>query len=413
MPPETRYARSGDAHIAYQVVGDGSIDLIQISGWVSHIELLWDNPLVERFWRRLSSFSRLILMDRRGTGASDRVALADLPSLEARMEDLKAVLDAAGSRRAVLFAVSEGGPMAILFAATYPERTRALVLFGSFAALSPDESLIAANGGTQEIFEARLEERWAEGFPGIDTWAPSLADVPNADRALARFNRTSVSPSAARALFRMVLDTDVSDVLPVLRVPTLVLVRRGDRAVHAAHSARLAAAIPDARLVELQGEDHLEWAGDQDGLIDEIQEFVTGARSFVDPDRALATVLFTDIVGSTDHLARVGDKAWRTILDGHERASRIYIERHEGRLIESTGDGVLATFQGPAHAIRCATDISAEVKDLGIEIRAGIHTGEIELRGSNIGGLAVHLTARVMSLAGAGEIAVSRTVTDL
>jgi class 3 adenylate cyclase/alpha-beta hydrolase superfamily lysophospholipase len=412
MPPETRYAKSGDLHIAYQVVGEGPLDLVLVHGWVSHIEHAWDYPPFAHCLMRLASFARLIHFDKRGTGLSDRVA--ELPSLEQRMDDLRAVMDAAGSEQAVLFGYSEGGPMAALFAATYPGRTAALIMYASYArrVRAPDYPW----GPTPEERLAELDsiEQWW-GRPGgqVATRAPSHADDPRYREWFATYLRRSASPGAALALARMNLEIDVRPVLPAIRVPTLILHRVGERELPVAGARYLATWIPGARYVELPGDDHSLWAGDSDAIIDEVEEFVTGVRPAPEPDRVLATVLFTDIVGSTQRAAALGDRRWRELLDAHHAAVRRELARFRGREVKTTGDGFLAAFDGPARAVRCAAAIRDAVRQLGIEIRAGLHTGEVELLGDDVGGIAVHIGARVAAEAGPGEVLVSSTVKDL
>lgn len=404
--PETHYARSGDVHIAYQIVGAGPLDLVWVPGFVSHLELNWEAPPSARLIERLAGFSRLILFDKRGTGLSDRVP--DVPSLEQRMDDVRAVLDAVGSRRAVLFGVSEGGPMAALFAATYPERTEALVLYGSFAEFS---SWIPSDEALAQLFEA-IETGWGTGVT-LSTFAPSHAQDEQFRRRWARWERLGASPGAAVALMRMNSQINISHVLPAIRVPTLILHRSGDPMVNVQASRFMATQIPGARYVELPGDDHLMFVGDADALVDEIEVFLTGTRSSVEPERVLATVLFVDMVGSTERAARLGDRSWRDLLTGYYALVRQELARFRGREVKLMGDGVLATFDGPARAVRCACAIRESVGSLGIATRAGLHTGECEVLGDDIGGIAVHIGARVSALAAAGEVLVSSTVKDL
>jgi class 3 adenylate cyclase len=411
--PETRYAKSGDVNIAYQVVGDGPFDLIHVPMFVSNLELQWEDPAERRYFERLASFCRLIMFDKRGTGLSDRVAVA---TLEERMDDLRAVMDAAGSQRAAVFGSSEGGALSILFTATYPERVSALVLYGAYprmawAADYPD--------GIPEEIQAltvqHFEENWGRGQEGgIPVWAlaPDRADDPAWRKAHGRWERLSASPGAAVAAYQMIFQIDVRHLLSAIRVPTLVLYRMADLA-HAAGSRYLGAHIPAAKVVELPGTTYWPYLGDQDAILDEIEEFLTGVRPVPEPDRALATVLFTDIVSSTERAATLGDDAWTRTLDRHDAQVAHEVERHRGRKINTTGDGMLATFDGPARAVRCAQAICGAVRSLGIEVRAGLHTGEIELRGADIGGIAVHIGQRVSALAGPGEVLVSSTVKDL
>jgi class 3 adenylate cyclase/DNA-binding winged helix-turn-helix (wHTH) protein len=410
-PGETRYAKSGDVHIAYQVVGEGGPDLVFVPGWVSHVEHAWEDPLYSRFLRRLASFSRLILLDRRGTGLSDRVA--DMPSLEQRMDDVRAVMDAAGSEEAALFGISEGGPMCLLFAAAHPERTRALVLYGTIARFLRTEDYPL--GIPPEDFEAFVERVVAEWGTGVsaDYFAPSVAQNEAFRRSWGRFERFSVSPAGAQALLRMIGETDVRHVLPAVRVPTLVLGRQGDLCTRVDGVRYVADGIAGARWVELPGSDHVPWVGDAGALLDEVEEFLTGARSVQETDRVLATILFTDIVGSTSRAAGMGDARWRDVLANHDALARREIARFGGREVKTVGDGFLAIFDGPARAIRCACAIRDGVRRLGMEIRAGLHCGECELTPTDVGGIAVHIGARVVARAAPGEVLVSRTVKDL
>jgi class 3 adenylate cyclase len=411
--PETRYAKSGDVNIAYQVVGDGPFDLVHVPPFVSNLELQWEDPDERRYFERLASFSRLIMFDKRGTGLSDRVAVA---TLEERMDDLRAVMDAAGSQRAAVYGGSEGGALSILFTATYPQRVSALVLYGAYPrmAWAPDYP----DGIPEEMWAEGLrqfEENWGRGQEGgLPLWAlaPDRADDPVFRRAHGRWERLSASPGAAVAIQRMIHEIDVRYLLPAIRVPTLVVYRTAD-VHHAVGSRYLGAHIPGARVVELPGNTYFPHLGDQDAILDEIEEFLTGVRPVHVPDRALATVLFTDIVSSTERAAALGDDEWTRILDHHDAVAASEVDRHRGRRIKTTGDGMLATFDGPARAVRCAQAICGAVRPLGLEVRAGLHTGEIELRGDDIGGIAVHIGQRVSGLAGPGEVLVSSTVKDL
>ncbi len=411
MPPETHYAKSGDINIAYQVVGDGPFDLVYVPGWVSNVELLWEKPKPARFLERLASFSRLILFDKRGTGMSDRVSHDRLPTLEQRMDDVRAVLDAVGSESAALLGHSEGGGMSVLFAATYPERSRALVLVGAFARrLRTDDYPWAPSLEERLATIEEVERDWGAGLDITDY-------APNEDPALLEWYSTclrrSASPGAAAALLRMNSQIDTRHILPTIRVPTLVLTRTGDRDVMVDEGRWLASQIPDARFVELPGNEHLLWAGDQDSLLEEVEEFLTGTRSVADSDRVLSTVLFTDIVGSTERARELGDRGWHEVLDEHHTRVRGVLERYRGREVDTAGDGFFASFDGPARAIRAACAIRENVQALGIEIRAGLHTGECELMRDKIGGIAVHTGARVAAAAEPGEVLVSSTVKDL
>jgi class 3 adenylate cyclase len=412
--PQTRFTQSGDTSIAYQVVGEGPIDLVAVPGFVSHVEQAWEDPSFSRFLTQLASFSRLIIFDKRGTGLSDRVG--GIPTLEERMDDVRAVMDAAGSQRAALFGVSEGGPMSVLFAATYPKRTTALILYGSIAkgARSPDYPWGPEYGSEQ--FQAWLE-RWRKewGGPfGIETRAPSMAHDDAFRKWFAKYLRLSASPSAVIKVFEMNHGIDVRHVLPTIRVPTLVLHRTGDRVINVEQGRYIAESIPDAKLVELSGEDHLWWVGDSDAIVREVQTFLTGERPVpLESDRVLATVLFTDIVDSTRRAAALGDSRWKDVLDAHNTILLKEFERFRGRAVRNTGDGWLALFDGPGRAVRCAASAGQEVERLGIEIRAGAHTGEIDLMGDDVGGIAVNIAARVLAEAADSEIWVSRTVKDL
>src|SRR5579862_6127465 len=405
-PPETRYAKSGDVHIAYQVIGSGPLDLVWVYGAASNIELQWEFSEYARFASRLASFCRLICFDKRGTGASDRGS--GIATLEERIDDVRAVMDATGSQRAALLGQSEGGPMSILFAATHPERISALVLFGSFA-------YSLARSMPPEQYQARVdqfERNWGTGMY-LQYMAPSKLSDEAFRRAWPRYERQCASPSAIVALQQMNREIDVRHILPTIRVPTLVLHRSGDSNVQVDRARDLAEHIPGAKWVEFPGSDHLPWVGDSDPIVDEIEVFLTGSRHEVDADRVLATVLYTDIVDSTKRAAELGDRQWRSLLDQHDEAVRAQIGRFRGHEIKSLGDGFLATFDGPARAVRCAAAIAGSVEPLGLTVRSGLHTGEIELNRDDIGGIAVHTAARVVAMAGPGETLVSSTVRDL
>jgi len=403
----------GEVSIAYRVVGEGTLDLVFVSGWVSNLDLMWEDASYARFLRRLASFSRLILFDKRGTGLSDRVPETDLPTLEARMDDVRAVLDAAGAERAALLGHSEGGPMCLLFAATYPERTNALVLIGTYARRLIGEGYpFGATPEAYDAFLAEIADGWG-GPVGLEVRAPSLADDERFRTWWSDYLRMSASPGAALALTRMNGQIDVRPALRTIDVPTLVVHRSGDRALPVEGARYIAERIRDVRLVELPGDDHLPFVGDQDAILDEIEEFLTGARRGAESDRVLATVLFTDIVGSTERAVELGDRDWRDLLDSHHVLVRRELERWRGTELATAGDGFLATFDGPARAIRCACGVRDAVRGLGLEIRAGLHTGECEVRGDTIAGIAVHIGARVAALAAAGEVLVSSTVKDL
>jgi class 3 adenylate cyclase len=383
-----------------------------VDQWFSHVEAQWDVPPLARFLNRVASFSRVLVFDKRGTGLSDPVAVSALPSLEQWMDDLRAVLDDARIEHAALLGGVAGALMIMPFAATYPDRTRALVLVDPFARFA--EALDYPIGLSSPEIARRLKlfGRWGEGGL-LDIMAPTAARDP-AFRALwGRYERQSASPGAAIAMVRMMYEADVRSVLPAIRVPTLVIHRREAARIGPALGRYVADHIAGARFVEVPGSDDFMWAGDQDAVLEEIQEFLTGVRPVPEPDRVLATVLFTDIVGSTEEAARRGDRAWRDVLDRHHAVVRRELERFRGREIDTSGDGFLATFDGPARAIRCARAICADVRSLGLEIRAGLHTGEVELVGTDVAGIAVHIGARVAAMAGAGEVLVSSTVRDL
>src|SRR5437867_2619428 len=374
--PETRYAKSGDCHIAYQVVGKGPLDLVFIPGFISHLEHAWDDPLLAHFYRRLASFARLILFDKRGTGMSDPVPVQQLPTLEQRMDDVRAVMDAVGSKRAALIGVSEGGPLNLLFAATHPDRTAAIVVIGTFArvAWAPD----CPHGTKPDLWNAlleRMEQGWGKGVL-LSAFAQSLAHDAAAREWWARFQRQAASPGAAVAVMRMVYDIDTRPILSAVRVPTLILHRTEDRMVPVEHARYLAEHIPGARYVELPGTDHFFWTGDANAYLDQIEEFLTGERHVSESDRVLATVLFADIAGSTERAAQLGDSRWHQLLDSFYVAARHQLERYRGREIDTAGDGFFASFDGPARAIRCAAAIGSGVRPLGLEVRAGVHTGE-------------------------------------
>ncbi len=409
--PETRYARSGDVNIAYQVVGDGPRDLVLVPGWVSNLDVFWEEPSMERFLQRLASFSRLILFDKRGTGLSDRVS--DMPHLETRMDDVRAVMDAVRSTRAALLGYSEGGPMCALFAATYPERTTALIMIGSFARRlwAPDYPC----GATREEWDRFVDQSVREwgGPVGLEPRAPSVAGDARFKEWWARLLRSGASPGANRALLTMNCEIDVRPVLPAIRVPTLIVHNVGERAIPVEMGRYMAERIHGVKYVELPGQDHLPWVGNADQILDEVEEFLTGVRRGAEPDRVLATVMFTDIVDATRKATELGDRRWRDLLDAHHATVREQLAKFRGREIDTAGDGFLAAFDGPARAVRTAAAIADGVKTLGLDIRAGLHTGECEVMGPKLGGIAVHIGARIAALAKASEVLVSSTVKDL
>jgi pimeloyl-ACP methyl ester carboxylesterase len=410
--PETRYAKTHDGvHIAYQVVGDGKLDVVYVPGWVSHLEYTWAEPGYARFLTRLASFSRLILFDKRGTGMSDRDT--GYPTLEDRMDDVRAVMDAVGSERAAVLGTSEGGNMSLLFAATHPERTSALVTFGIFAKRARSEDYPwAPTAEERERWYESLEREWG-GPAELEALAPTVARDARFAGWWATYLRMGASPQAALQLGRTNTEIDVRDVLPTIRVPTLVLHRTEDRDVSIEEARYIADRIPGAKLVELPGRDHLMFVGDQDALLDEIEEFLTGVRRGPDPERVLATVLFVDVVGSTERAAEMGDRGWADLLGRFHRLAEEELRRYRGRLVDTAGDGFLATFDGPARAVRCARAVLDEATGLALQLRSGVHTGEVEVTGDAVRGIAVHTGARVMAEADPGEVLVSSTVKDL
>ena len=412
--PETRYVQRGEISIAYQVVGERGPDLVIVPGFVSHLDLQWTDLGFSRFCERLASFTRLILYDKPGTGLSDPIS--HVPTLEERIADIRVVLDAVGSERAVLFGFSEGGPVCALFAATWPERTSALVLYGTYACGRPSEEWILEAGSSQEEYERVVSgftdvvAHWGEGRLG-KLIAPS-AQGELQRRFWALFERAGASPAMARALIEAGMRADVTAVLPTIQAPTVVLHRSGDVFPMAA-GRQLARTIPGARLVELAGEDHAFWAGDTESVIAEIEEFLTGARTAATSDRILATILFTDIVGSTDRARSLGDRGWHELLEEHNARVRELLARFDGRELDTAGDGFFASFEGPGTAVRCACAITRSMRELDLEIRAGVHTGECERVDGKLGGVAVHVGARIAATARSGEVLVSRTVRDL
>jgi class 3 adenylate cyclase len=411
MAPNVRYTDSSGASIAWSTTGSGPLDIAFVPGFVSHQEVYWDEPLVARFFERLASFSRLILWDKREQGLSDR--LGQPPTLEESMADLAAVLDGAGSERVTLFGISEGGPMALLYAATHPERVERLVLYGSYARLVATPDFPA--GVPAEGFERFCEEittHWGEPI-ALQWFAPGLVDDARASAWWGRLLRSGTSPGGALRLLELYRQLDVRDVLPAVSVPVLVAHRRHDRLVHVEQARYLGEHLPDARVVELDGADHLWFAGDSAALLDEIEAFATGNRPARSADRVLATVLFEDIVDSTRRAAELGDSRWRALLEAHDRAVREAVRRYDGSVIKTLGDGMLAIFDGPARAIRSAIAIRDEAQQLGLDVRAGLHTGELERTNGDVAGIAVHIGARVAAASEPGEVLVSRTVTDL
>lgn len=413
-PPTTQYAKVGDLHIAFQVVGDGPLDLVFVPGWVSNVELGWEEPRQAAFLRGLASFARLILFDKRGTGLSDPVPIDRPPTLEDRMADVNAVMDAANVDRGALFGFSEGGAMSALFGATYPDRISSLVLWGATPRVSWADDWPWGVTRSEGIAQLKSVEsgQFNEHF-GLDFFVPGVADEPDMVRWWNRTSRLSASPGMYVALIKTNGATDVRSVLPTISVPTLILHRSDDIVVDVRASRYMAEHIPGARLVELPGGDHWPWIGDSDTALGEIQQFLVGSRPQPQIDRFLTTVLFTDIVDSTVRADELGDKAWTKLLDIHDGFSKDQLALFGGKWVKSTGDGMLATFDGPGRAIQCAMSLLEKARDHGLELRAGLHTGEAERRGDDIAGMAVHIAARVSALAGANEVLVTSTVRDL
>ncbi|MGH2636406.1 MAG: adenylate/guanylate cyclase domain-containing protein [Actinomycetota bacterium] len=411
--PDTRYARSGDVHIAYQVFGEGRLDLVFVAEFWNSIEAMWEQPGFNHFLERLGSFARVICLDQRGTGSSDPVSLSELPTLEVWADDVIAVMAAAGSSKAALVGSGGGGGVCMLFAATFPERVHALVLVNSTARYTqaPDYPW-----GTSPEFEARIEKElefgWGRGVL-LETVGPSVAGDPDFRRWWARYQRLGSTPGTVLRMREMLRQLDVRHVLGSIGVPTLVVHRKDNRLVELPHGRYLADHIPGARFIELDGDDYFPFVGNTDAILDEIEEFLTGFRRSAEHDRVLATVLFTDIVDSTARASELGDRGWREVLEAHRAVVRAELERHRGREIDTAGDGFLATFDGPARAVRCACAIRDAVRRLGVEIRAGLHTGEVEAAGDKVAGIAVHIGARVASAAASGEVLASGTVRDL
>ena len=408
------YARSFDGtHVAYEVLGDGPVDLIFVWGGVSHLELGWEHPPTASFFEDIASYARVVLLDKRGTGLSDRTAFAS--GLEPRMDDLRAVLDAAGSEQAFVFGESEAASLATLFAATHPTRVRGLVLYAPLVRVLATDDFPWAHPA--EAFDRYIEtsvRHWGEGRM-MSLHSPSTAGDASEVDYWGRLERMAMSPGGFEEHMRAIADLDIRPILPLVQAPTLVLHREGDPTVPIGQGEYVASHVPDARLLRLVGTDHYPMIGDAWSLLAAVREFLCDdlAMPAVDLDRVLTTVLFTDIVGSTEHLAAVGDRRWLDIIEVHDRVARSAIERNRGRVIRTTGDGVLATFDGPARAIRCATEIKEAARRVGLEIRAGLHSGEVERRGDDVSGIAVHTASRVQAEADAGEVLVSRTVVDL
>lgn len=411
MESDISYTKSRGLSIAYAVRGDGPIDLVVVPGFVSHLEAGMEQPAIELFLRRLSTFARVIVFDKAGTGLSDPVE--DATTLEERMEDLVAVLDAVGAERVALFGVSEGAPMCALFAASHPERTRALVMYGSYAkGIATEDYPWAPEREQVEMGGEMIELEWGTGV-FLDVYAPSRAEDPEFVRWWAQYQRLAASPGMARAVANLAAEVDIREVLPAISVPTMVLHRSGDLLWPVEGAKFVSEQIEGSKFVVLDGIDHFPFAGDTDALLSEVEAFLTGSRTEPNPERQLLTVLFTDIVDSTRRGAELGDRRWRHLLEGHDAVVREQLARFRGEEVKATGDGFLATFDGPARGIHCAQAIATSVRPLEIEVRAGLHTGECEIRGDDIGGIAVNIGARISGLAGPNEVLVSSTVRDL
>jgi pimeloyl-ACP methyl ester carboxylesterase/class 3 adenylate cyclase len=405
------YAKSRGLSVAYSVTGSGPLDLVVVPGFVSHLEVAFRQPAIGKAMRRLSAFARVILFDKPGTGLSDPTPGPS--TLEERMEDLTAVLDAVGSERAALFGVSEGAPMCALFAASHPSKTEALVMYGSYAkGIATDDYPWAPLQEQADLGGEMIEEEWGTGVM-LDLYAPSMADDEDFMRWWAQYQRQSASPGMARAVAELASEVDIRDVLPAISVPTLVIHRQGDMLWPVEGARYISEQIEGAKFVEVEGIDHFPFVGDSEAIFSEIEAFLTGSQRLPEPERQLLTVMFTDIVDSTRTGAEMGDRLWSNVLDGHNEVVREQIERFRGKEIGTTGDGFVATFDGPARGIACATEIARAVRPLGIEVRAGLHTGECEIRGDDSGGITVNIGARISALAGAGEVLVSGTVKDL
>ena len=411
---ETRYAKHGDVHIAYQVIGNGPMDVVVMPNWATNVEAIWDDPAQAQLIDGVSAFGRVLLFDKRGIGLSDPVPLPHLPTLEEWLDDLLCVMDAADSKRAALVAADVAGFIALLAASTFPERTSALILVNSAARVRRAADYPAGlPDHLVDPFLQSVDSRWGSGQASVALTAPKRADDPAYVARAARYERLTASPATMRAMTAMLLDVDLRPVLPTISCPTLVIHRSGDRYMRVDHGRYLAEHIPGATLRELPGDDHWVAEGDLDALLAEIEGFLTGIRRGPDAHRVLATVLFTDIVGSTERLSDIGDRRWRQLLDRHDAIIGRLVERFRGRRVNTTGDGALVTFDGPARAVRCAVAIRDAVGGLGLRVRVGVHAGEVELRGSDLAGLAVHVAQRISTLAQADEVLASRTVVDL
>jgi pimeloyl-ACP methyl ester carboxylesterase len=406
-PIRTRYAKNGDINVAYQVFGEGNVDLVMVPGFISHIENYWDEPNLARWLRKVGSFARVILFDKQGTGLSDRSS--KVPGMDERMDDVRAVMDEVGVDQAALFGISEGGSLATLFAASHPERSKALILYGAFAQF---KSWFPTQEALEGLFQY-IDSAWGSG-ESMPMFTPSMTEDPAFKEWWGKFERLGASPGAAKKIMRLNSQIDITDILPSVKVPTLVIHRADDVTVNVQGGRLLAERIPNAKYVELPGVDHLPMVGENsDRILDEMAQFLTGELRPIETESVLATVLFTDIVNSTKLAAELGNRQWRDLLERHHSLVRGELNRFRGQEIDTAGDGFFATFDGPARGIRCACAIRDTVLSIGITIRAGLHTGECEVLGDKVSGLAVHIGARVMNKADSGEVVVSGTVKDL
>jgi pimeloyl-ACP methyl ester carboxylesterase len=409
--PDVQYTKCGTINIAYQTIGDGPFDIVLVPGWVSNLDVFWEEPRLARFFMRLAAFSRLILFDKRGTGLSDRIP--GTPTLEDRMEDVRAVMDAVGSERAALFGYSEGGPMCALFAATYPNLSSGLIMVGSYPRrFRTDDYPIGPTKEQSESFIEAIPDNWGTTF-ALDARAPSVKDDPRFQQWWGRYLRMSASPAAAQDLMRANLEIDIREILPSISVPTLLIHAIRDQTMDIEHSRYMQSRIPNAKLIEIEAQDHLPWLDGSEGILNAIEQFLSGSSQKLQANRMLSTLLFTDIVGSTDLLSKLGDEGWGDALHKHNDEVRRCIETFSGREIKATGDGFLAMFDGPARAVQCAKAIKQAAENLGLSLRQGVHTGECEYDGVDLSGLAVHLASRIMDTAESDQILVSRTVRDL
>ncbi len=412
--PATRFARNGDVHLAYQVIGDGPIDLLLVDDWIHHVEVVWEVAEFAHLLRRLGSFSRLIHFDWRGTGLSDPVPIDALPDLGTQVDDALAVLDAAGSDRPAILGIRGGGTLAMMLAATRPERCRALILYAAPAmGMQTDETMRRSDEDVEWVLDFLVKDAEAGGGRAFAVMAPSHADDARFKGQYGRLSRAAVRPGTVGPFFRQSFHTDVREVLPVISAPTLVLHRTGDPIMPVELGRKVASLINGATLTELPGVDHLAYAGDVDALVDEVEEFLTGTRTGADPERVLATLVFTDLVDSTRIAAEVGDRRWHDLLEEHRSIVRRDIGRFKGTEVDTTGDGFLAAFDGPGRAVRCALAIVDDVAAEDLQVRVGVHAGEVDVHGTDMRGLTVHIASRVSALASGGEVLVSSTVRDL